>query len=645
MPLEKLKTSGRLPSPKGVALKIIELCQDDNATVEALTTVVQRDPALCGRLLKLANTANTGARPIASVPEAVLRIGMRAVRNLATSFALVDEYRDGACSAFDYSAYWSHSLLMAVAMRELAVRTRLGSPDDLFSCGLMARIGELGLATAFPAEYAEVLKSSDQDKPLLIREKKQLGFDHIECTDALLREFGLPGALAEPVASHEVPEKAEFMEASRAYKLCRLFQLGRRIADLCPESSDARLRTSAELMQLAAHNGLESDELGPMIDTIVQQWHEWGTSLNVSTSPLPSFADMSTPGFSDTDDADPSHPLDVLLISQDTALYTLVQQAAADTRGLTIHLLSKGSDALAETLTMLPHIIVADTATPDIKVDDFCRALREARWGRSAYVIALADTQDQDCVRVMLKAGANDLLPPSPDVAMLSLRLQSARQHALLLESWKEDRAQLRQMTAELTLANRKLEHRAQTDPLTGLPNRRAAMEGLEQAWSAAERNNSPLSVMMLDLDAFKSFNDTYGHAVGDRMLVEMGRLLREQARKDDRVCRIGGEEFLIICRNTDLSAVTQAAHRLQNQVRALRLMHGDEELRATISIGVACREPEMGAAELLVNAADKALYAAKHAGRDCTYVYQRGKVIRSQNEQLAPGTGRPASD
>ncbi len=629
MPLEKLKTSGRLPSPKGVALKIIELCRDDNASVEALTKVVQRDPALCGRLLKLANAASTGARPLASVPEAVLRIGMLAVRNLATSFALVDEYRDGACTAFDYPAYWSHSLLMAVTLRELASRTRTASPDDLFSCGLMARIGELALATAFPTEFAKVLSDPDQSTPLITRERARLGLDHRECTDNLLREFGLPGALTEPVAWHETPDDAQFLEGSRPYKLARLFQFGRRIADLCSESASARLRTTGELLQLAGQNGLDADELGPMIDAIMPIWQEWGAMFKVPTSAMPQFADMATPSIAETDDK--LENISTLLLSSDRQVIELVQASAGEVGGLNIQVLNDGTAALTEVLTHLPQVIVADSATPGLHARDFCRALREARLGRSAYVIVLDEARDPPAVSAMLHAGANDLLPRTPDAATLGLRLLSARQHALLLQSWKEDRTQLRQLAAELTLTNRKLEHRAQTDPLTGLPNRRAAMEGLEQAWSAAERSGAPVSVMMLDIDAFKAFNDTFGHAVGDRMLVEMGRLLREQARKDDRVCRIGGEEFLIICRNTDLSAVIMAAHRLQEQIRGLCLPHGDEELRATVSIGVATKEPEMTSPEVLVNAADKALYAAKHGGRNRIYQYQLRKVRLSE--------------
>ena len=103
--VEQLKLSGQLPSPRGIALAILELCRHENATMGEIAHVVQTDPALSGRLIKLANSASHIARPVVSVQEAVVRQGMATVRQLALGFSLVDQYRDGACGAFDYQRY------------------------------------------------------------------------------------------------------------------------------------------------------------------------------------------------------------------------------------------------------------------------------------------------------------------------------------------------------------------------------------------------------------------------------------------------------------------------------------------------------------------------------------------------------------
>jgi two-component system cell cycle response regulator len=146
--LDQLNVSAQLPSPKGVALAVLEISRRDNATLAEVARVVQTDPALSGRLIKLANTASHIPRPVVSVQEAVVRQGMTSVRQLALGFSLLDQYRAGACQGFDYQAYWSHSLLMGLAMQALGARVRSAATDELFICGLLAQVGQLALATA-----------------------------------------------------------------------------------------------------------------------------------------------------------------------------------------------------------------------------------------------------------------------------------------------------------------------------------------------------------------------------------------------------------------------------------------------------------------------------------------------------------------
>jgi two-component system cell cycle response regulator len=148
--LSALNISGHLPSPKGVALAILELCQRDDATLADIAKVVQSDPALSGRLLRQANLASNGGRSIASVATAVSHLGLGVVRQLALSFSLVDQYQQGACIGFDYKRFWSRSLLMGLAMKKFGELGRGGPAADLFCCGLMASIGTLGAGHRLP---------------------------------------------------------------------------------------------------------------------------------------------------------------------------------------------------------------------------------------------------------------------------------------------------------------------------------------------------------------------------------------------------------------------------------------------------------------------------------------------------------------
>jgi HD-like signal output (HDOD) protein len=227
---DEIKLAGQLPSPKGVALAIMNLCGRDDTTIDDIARLVQTDPALSGRLLRLANTSGGGHRPIAAVNEALLRIGMKAVGQLAMGFSLVDQFKEGPCKAFDYRSFWSHSLLMALAARELGRLTRVAAPEDLFACGLMANIGSLALATAFPVEYSALLESGSHDP--LAAERETFGIDRRECTLAMLEDFGIPKALAEPVFYHLAPDESQFSDASRPSRLTWLFHTAHHLADL-----------------------------------------------------------------------------------------------------------------------------------------------------------------------------------------------------------------------------------------------------------------------------------------------------------------------------------------------------------------------------------------------------------------------------
>ncbi|WP_071472344.1 diguanylate cyclase [Oceanisphaera psychrotolerans] len=168
-----------------------------------------------------------------------------------------------------------------------------------------------------------------------------------------------------------------------------------------------------------------------------------------------------------------------------------------------------------------------------------------------------------------------------------------------------------------LNAVNRQLRDMAQTDALTLLPNRHGLNVSLEIDLRRAQRYGRPLSVIMLDIDHFKRINDQYGHLTGDKVLARFGRLLQNNLRETDSVCRWGGEEFLVLCFETDLAQGKLLAERLLASIRQHRFpCRGG----ITASAGIAQLEPE-DTVDSLVQHADNALYTAKHNGRDqaCT--------------------------
>ncbi len=198
--------------------------------------------------------------------------------------------------------------------------------------------------------------------------------------------------------------------------------------------------------------------------------------------------------------------------------------------------------------------------------------------------------------------------------ALNGLFQQVSERNLELLQLNQTLEARVVERTLELANANRQLEEIALTDVLTGLPNRRHAMQRLAQAWEGT----ATLACMMIDADGFKQINDNYGHDAGDEVLRQLSRNLLYSVRTDDVVCRLGGDEFLVICPHTPLDGAMQLAQKLRSAVAALRVPAGHGEWRGSISIGVSVRNAGMDKIEELIKAADDGVYAAKKNGRNC---------------------------
>lgn len=176
----------------------------------------------------------------------------------------------------------------------------------------------------------------------------------------------------------------------------------------------------------------------------------------------------------------------------------------------------------------------------------------------------------------------------------------------------------IKRLQDDLKAQNRKLEELSNTDPLTQLANRRSLMRALESEYQRSERHGHPLSLVMADIDHFKKINDTYGHQQGDLVLKAVAEAIRKQLREYDLAARFGGEEFALLLPETDLAQATQVAERVRAMVAGLRLAGELQNLRTSISLGVATRpHPEITNLNDLIRVADDALYAAKQAGRN----------------------------
>lgn len=184
--------------------------------------------------------------------------------------------------------------------------------------------------------------------------------------------------------------------------------------------------------------------------------------------------------------------------------------------------------------------------------------------------------------------------------------------NVLLSNELQEARTQIAKKQQELEI----YVSEARTDTLTGLRNRRSFNEEINRQFAQRQRQGITFSLLMIDVDHFKKFNDTYGHLAGDLVLRSVARMLTNTLREMDIVCRYGGEEFAVICPGSMLTQAAAGAERVRAAIEASEITLKEGTVRVTVSIGVA-EVDEAEIAEGLIQRADNALYAAKHAGRN----------------------------
>ena len=623
----ELKATGLLPSPKGVALAIMELAQNENVTNATMTRTIQADPALAARIVNAANTAQfAGRRPVASIADAVVVLGLSAVRQIALGISLVSEYRDGKCESFDYKRFWSSSLVTALAMQAIVRHTRSAIPEEMFLLGLLSRIGCLALATVYPRDYAEVLNEHAHGTMASLSplERRQFATDHNELTAALLSDWGLPEVLVEPVLHHEHPVTGKFAEGGRAFALCHGLNLAGYFSDLCLAPEAARPAMLPNLYLLGLRIGLDADHVSAIAEQCVRDWQEWGRLLEVPTGNVDPVAELARaaengaadPARGTDENAESKRKLRLMVVDDDPTTLEFLNSLLAEA-GYAVFSAVNGKQALDRALECWPQLILVDWKMPEMDGIQFCRALRSMKLGRGVYVVMLTGNEDESAVIEAFEAGIDDHVMKPINPKILLARLRAGERVVSLQNEIESDREEVRRFAAELATTNRHLNEVALLDPLTGIPNRRYAMGRLDQEWAAAQRGARALACMMIDIDHFKPVNDTHGHDVGDIVLQSVADVLKRTARTHDVVSRIGGEEFLMVCPDTDAVAAGQCAERLRQAVASNSVQVGNVAIRVTISVGVAAMSTAMGGPEVMVKAADQAVYAAKQAGRN----------------------------
>jgi diguanylate cyclase (GGDEF)-like protein len=266
-----------------------------------------------------------------------------------------------------------------------------------------------------------------------------------------------------------------------------------------------------------------------------------------------------------------------------------------------------------------PRIAVLDWMMPGMDGTEVCRRLRETQPPRSTYVLLLTARSEKQDVVAGFEAGADDYISKPFHHDELRARVKAG---ARIVELQQELAARV----GELEDLNRQLRGLSSRDGLTGIPNRRHFDAELEKEWRRALRGKALLSLIMVDIDFFKRYNDTYGHLEGDSCLQSVSKTLGGVCRRaGDLVARYGGEEFGALLPSTDLAGAVTVAENMRGAVEALRLPHGSSEASdvVTVSLGAASVVPDATLSPKdLIDASDQALYWAKNEGRNRVRIY-----------------------
>lgn len=679
--LAELKASGNLPSPTGIALTILEMARDPLISTDELANVLKGDPALTGQILKYANSADSGARVhVIALRDALMRLGLAQVRHLCLSFSILANARSGPCAAFDYERYWTRSLAMAVSCQSISRLVRSLNPDEGFTCGLLAHIGRLAMASVYPDDYAQILARWNHGTPedLATLEKAVTGLTHTDAAAAILEDWRLPPHV---IAAARCQEDGSWITGAavppspdRGRQLGRVLHAAGLAADICVETGPRRHLMVLGFLKAGLSLGFEEMPWISMYDEILAEWERMGGVLDIVTSHVPSLetlvlkaraqgeviddraaargavppqpalpvtrlprasgpaviaattsagAAAITPAAAPAQDAvgapaetAPDPGLDIL-IATDSAIEMTVLTRKLEQLGHRITCATDGRQALEVALKTAPQLILSDWMLPKLDGLELCRMLRSSPQTQGVYFIINTSNDTGAELVEGFEAGINDYVVKPLNHRILAARLRGASQVIRLREQSLRDREEMRRQLSHINKLNRKLESLAMEDQLTGLPNRRAGLEFLDETWSRATRTGEPMLVMLLDIDHFKKVNDTWGHDAGDIVLQRTATAMRGAVRDYDKVSRYGGEEFLVVCPGADVQFAHDIGNRIRESVEKNRIESPVFTGSVTISIGVSVRGPEHQSTRELLREADEALYAAKDAGRN----------------------------
>ncbi len=311
----------------------------------------------------------------------------------------------------------------------------------------------------------------------------------------------------------------------------------------------------------------------------------------------------------------------VMLIDDQPIVAEAVKRALASAPDIDFHYCTDPEQALHAVIDTRATVILQDLVMPGIDGLTLVQRYRSRRETRDIPIIVLSTKEEPQIKSAAFAAGANDYLVKLPDAIELIARIRYHSRSYMNLQQRDEAYRALRQSQQQLLETNLELQRLTHSDGLTGLSNRRYFDEYLSAEWRRAVRERRAIGMLMIDVDHFKSYNDTYGHVAGDDVLKRVANVLTQVgAGAADLPARFGGEEFAVILPGTTPVGMRMMAEKARLLIEKLGVEHTGSSTApcVTVSVGVAILDPSDGQPPtMLIEAADAALYRAKRDGRN----------------------------
>jgi two-component system, cell cycle response regulator len=297
-----------------------------------------------------------------------------------------------------------------------------------------------------------------------------------------------------------------------------------------------------------------------------------------------------------------------ILVVDDSPVYRkLVEQILAN-QPFSLLFARNGQEALELYRKHAPCLVITDWMMPDLSGPELCQQIRADRSETYTYLIVMTSSTEKGNVVKALEAGADDYLTKPFDPGEMLARIGVGRR--------------IIDLNRELALQRIELEEAARTDPLTGLPNRRAIEDWASRQLRGSARHGFPFWVVLGDIDCFKSVNDTFGHDAGDIVLKTFADLLKKNTRASDMCARLGGDDFLMVLTHVPGENIEATINRFREQFAVLSFPFKGKSVSVTASFGVfGTHGKDYQEFATIVRKADQLLYEAKRSGRNLVRV------------------------